>query len=253
MLNIAINTFKEIVRNRFLYMIVFFWLIFIAFSMILAQLSLWEDSKIITDFWLAMIEVFWLIWVLFVWSQLLFKEVEWKTIFLILSKPIKRSDFILGKILGFSATIFLITLFQSIVFLAVLLIKDIEITNIIIWSIINTFIKLEILLAIVFFMSTFMSNILVIASSLMLYLASHSYSLILDMLVKTKNELIINIWKSIQLLFPPLEALNTKDLVWSFSNLTNTYFILNIFYSILYLAIIIYFTVLIFSRKKFEN
>jgi len=253
MLNIAINTFKEIVRNRFLYMIVFFWLIFIAFSMILAQLSLWEDSKIITDFGLAMIEVFWLIWVLFVWSQLLFKEVEWKTIFLILSKPIKRSDFILGKILGFSATIFLITLFQSIVFLAVLLIKDIEITNIIIWSIINTFIKLEILLAIVFFMSTFMSNILVIASSLMLYLASHSYSLILDMLVKTKNELVINIWKSIQLLFPPLEALNTKDLVWSFSNLTNTYFILNIFYSFLYLTIIIYFTVIIFSRKKFEN
>lgn len=253
MLNIAINTFKEIVRNRFLYMIVFFWLIFIAFSMILAQLSLWEDSKIITDFGLAMIEVFWLIWVLFVWSQLLFKEVEWKTIFLILSKPIKRSDFILGKILGFSATIFLITLFQSIVFLTVLLIKDIEITNIIIWSIINTFIKLEILLAIVFFMSTFMSNILVIASSLMLYLASHSYSLILDMLVKTKNELVINIWKSIQLLFPPLEALNTKDLVWSFSNLTNTYFILNIFYSFLYLTIIIYFTVIIFSRKKFEN
>ncbi len=253
MINIAINTFKEVVRNRFLYIIVFFGFIFISFSLILAQLSLWEDSKIITDFGLAMIEIFWLLWVLFVWSQLLFKEIEWKTIFLILSKPIKRKDFIIWKILGFSITIFFITLIQSIVYLTVLFIKDIEITNLIIWSIINTFLKLELLLAIVFFLSTFMSNIMVIATSLMVYIASHSYSLVLDMLIKTKNELFINIGKLIQILFPPFEALNTKDLVWSFYNFTNTYFILNSFYSILYFTIILFFTVLIFSRKKFEN
>lgn len=253
MINIAINTFKEIVRNRFLYIIVFFWFIFISFSLILAQLSLWEDSKIITDFGIAMIEVFWLIWVLFVWSQLLFKEIEWKTIFLILSKPIKRMDFILWKVLGFSATILFITLIQSIVYLLVLVIKDIEITKLIIWSIINIFIKLELLLAIVFFLSTFMSNIMIIATSLMVYLASHSYSLVLDMVIKTKNELFINIWKTVQLLFPPFEALNTKDLIWSFSNFTNTYFILNSFYSLVYFVIIMFFTVIIFSRKKFEN
>mgnify|MGYP007125373732 CR=1 FL=1 len=120
MINIALNTFKEIIRNKYLYMIVFFWLIFIAFSIILWKLTIGEDSKIIVDFWLAMIEIFWLLWVLFVWSQLLFKEVEWKTIFLILSKPIKRYEFILWKILWFSMTILLITLFQSILFLIVL-------------------------------------------------------------------------------------------------------------------------------------
>ena len=53
----------------------------------------------IVDFGIAMIEIFGLIGVLFVGSQLLFKEVEGKTIFLILSKPIARKDFILGKYL----------------------------------------------------------------------------------------------------------------------------------------------------------
>ncbi len=253
MLNIAINTFKEIVRNKFLYMIVFFWFIFIVFSLLLAQISLWEDAKIITDFWLAMIEVFWLIWVLFVWSQLLFKEVEWKTIFLILSKPIKRKDFILWKILWFSATIFLIVLFQSILFLIVLFFKNIEITNLIIWSIINTFLKLEITLAFVFLLSTFMSNMIVIATTLMVYLLSHSYSLILDMVVKTENIMVINTWKAVQLLFPPFEALNTKDLIWWFTNFSNSYFLLNSLYSFLYFWIIVLLTVTIFSRKKFEN
>jgi len=64
-----------------------------------------------------MIEIFGLIGVLFVGSQLLFKEVEGKTIFLILSKPIKRQDFILGKFFGFSATIFLIVFLQAILYL----------------------------------------------------------------------------------------------------------------------------------------
>lgn len=253
MINIALNTFKEIIRNKYLYMIVFFWLIFIAFSIILWKLTIGEDSKIIVDFWLAMIEIFWLLWVLFVWSQLLFKEVEWKTIFLILSKPIKRYEFILWKILWFSMTILLITIFQSILFLIVLFFKNIEIDNLIIWSIINIFLKLEIMLAIVFFLSSFMSNMIVVATSFMIYFASHTFSTLLDLVIRTWNNIIIYFIKLLQLIFPPFEALNTKDVIWNFSNFSFSYFALNSFYSIVYFSVIIYFTVIIFSRKKFEN
>lgn len=253
MINIAINTFKEIIRNKYMYMIVFFWFIFIAFSIILWKLTIWEDSKIIVDFWLAMIEIFWLLGVLFVWSQLLFKEIDWKTIFLILSKPIKRYEFIIWKIMWFSMTILLITLFQSILFILVLFIKDINIDYLIIWSLVNIFLKLEIMLVIVFFLSTFMSNMLIIASSLMIYFASHSFSTILDLVNKMWNNIVINWVKVLQLLFPPFEALNTKDIIWNFSDFSNSYFMLNFLYSIWYFFIVLYFTVVIFSRKKFEN
>lgn len=253
MLNIAINTFKEIIRNKYLYMIVFFWLIFILFSIVLWKLTIWEDSKMIVDFWLGMIEIFWLLWVLFVWSQLLFKEIEWKTIFLILSKPIKRYEFILWKIIWFSLTIFLIILFQSILFLSVLFLKDINIDYLIIWSIINIFLKLEITLAIVFFLSSFMSNMITIATALMVYFASHSFSIIIDLVNRMDNYILLNFVKILQLLFPPFWALNTKDVIWNFFNFSSSFFVLNTFYSILYFTIITFFTVLIFSRKKFEN
>lgn len=253
MINIAINTFKEIIRNKYMYMIVFFWFVFIAFSIILWKLTIWEDSKIIVDFWLAMIEIFWLLGVLFVWSQLLFKEIDGKTIFLILSKPIKRYEFIIWKIMWFSMTIFLITLFQSILFILVLFIKDINIDYLIIWSLVNIFLKLEIMLVIVFFLSTFMSNMLIIASSLMIYFASHSFSTILDLVNKMWNNIVINWVKVLQLFFPPFEALNTKDIIWNFSDFSNSYFMLNFLYSVLYFFIVLYFTVVIFSRKKFEN
>lgn len=253
MFNIALNTFKEIVRNKFLYMILFFAFVFIIFSLLLGKLTIWDDAKVVTDFGLAMIEIFWLVWVLFVWSQLLFKEIEWKTIFLILSKPIKRYEFILWKILGFSATIFLIILFQSVLFLIVLLIKWISIDSLIIWSLINTFLKLEIILALVFFFSTFISNMLTIIVSLMIYFISHSFSVILDMVHKWENLVAINSVKTIQLLFPPFEALNTKDVIWSFVSISNSSLLFNSFYSIAYFAVIVFFTVLIFSKKRFEN
>lgn len=252
MINIILSTFREIVRNKFLYLILFFAFIFIVFSILLGKLTIWDDSKIIVDFWLAMIEIFWLIGVLFVWSQLLFKEVEGKTIFLILSKPIKRYEFILGKFLWFTSTIALIILLQSVLFLIVLFIKDIDIDHLIIFSLLFTFFKLEILLSLVFFFSSFMSNILTILVSMMIYILSHSFSLLLDMVNRFQNDFISTSIKFIQIIFPPFEALNIKDVIWGFTNFSANFFIFNSFYSIAYLLIILYFTVIIFNKKEFE-
>lgn len=253
MINIALNTFKEIVRNKFLYLILVFAFLFIIFSISLWKLTIWEDAKVVTDFWIAMIEIFGLVWVLFVWSQLLFKEIEWKTIFLILSKPIKRYEFILWKFFGFSLVIFLITFLQSILYLIVLYFKWIEIESLIVFSLVFIFLKLIILVWVVLFLSTFMSNILTIIVSIMIYFISHSFSLLLDLVVKTKI-IFLEIWtKILQLLFPPFEALNTKDFIWSFAKFDLGFFMQNITYSMVYLALILFFTVLIFNKKKFEN
>ena len=234
-------------------MIIFFAFVFILFSIVLGTLTIWDDKKIITDFWLSMIEIFGILWVLFVGSQLLFKEVEGKTIFLILSKPIKRYEFILGKFLGFSATTFLIILLQSILYLWVLYFKEIEITHLIIFSLFFIFLKLESLLALVFFFSSFMSNMITILVSILFYIAWHSFSLLLELVHRTKNEIIIKSVQALQSIFPPFEALNIKNFIWWITDFSTKYYLFNTAYSIVYLIIILYFTILIFNRKKFEN
>lgn len=253
MFNIALNTFKEIVRNKFLYLILFFACIFIIFSLALGKLTIGEDEKVIVDFGLAMIELFWLVGVLFVGSQLLFKEIEGKTIFLILSKPIKRQEFILGKFLGFSFTIFLIVFFQAVLFLGVLFLRSIPIESLIIISLFFTFLKLIIVLGLVFFFSTFMSNILTILISLMIYIISHGFSLLLDVFHRLGNAVISYAVQIVQLLFPPLEALNTKDFIGTFQEFGSYYILYNSIYALLYLTLILFFTVLIFERKRFED
>lgn len=253
MFNIALNTFKEIVRNKFLYLILVFAFLFIIFSISLGKLTIGDDLKVITDFWIAMIEIFWFIGVLFVGSQLLFKEIEGKTIFLILSKPIKRYEFILWKFLWFAMIIFFIIALQSILYIMVLFFKGIQIESLILFSLLFIFLKLIILIAVVLFLSTFMSNILTIIVSIMIYFVSHTFSLLLDLIMRTQIVFLEVFWKILQLLFPPFEALNTKDYIGSFIEFAPSFFVQNIIYSILYLVLVLFFTILIFNRKKFEN
>jgi hypothetical protein len=59
--------------------------------------------------------------------------------------------------------------------------------------------------------------------------------------------------KGLQLLFPPFEALNTKDVIWSFQNFNLMYYFSNTIYSIVYFWFIVLFSILIFNRKKFES
>ncbi len=253
MLNIAINTFREIVRNKFLYMILFFAFVFLIFSLTLSQLTIGEGEKVIVDFGLGMIEIFGIIWVLFVGSQLLFKEIEGKTIFLILSKPIARYEFILGKFFWFSATIGLIVLLQSLLFLGVLWFEGIMVTSLILWSLFFTLLKLEILLALVFFFSSFMSHILTILVSMMIYLISHSFTLIIDIVWRTENVLLVKSAVAVQSIFPPLGAMNIKDVIGTFTDFSLWYFLSNIGYSLIYLALLVWFTILIFNKKRFEG
>lgn len=253
MWNTAFNTFKEIIRNKFLYLIVIFSFLFILFSISLWKLSIWDDLKVITDFWISMIEIFGLVWVLFVWSQLLFKEIEWKTIFLILSKPIKRYEFILWKFFWFAMVISLITLLQAFVYFVVLMFKWIAIDSIIVMSVIFILFKLLILIWIVLFLSTFMSNILTIIVSIMIYFISHSFSLILDLVNRLQMQVLSIITKVLQLVFPPFEALNIRDFIWSNVTFSMNYYLANTLYSLIYLAFIMFFTSIIFNSKKFEN
>lgn len=253
MINIALNTFKEIVRNKFLYVIIIFAFLFIIFSLSLGKLTIGEDQKVITDFWIAMIEIFWLIGVLFVWSQLLFKEIEGKTIFLILSKPIQRYEFILGKFFGFAWVIALITFLQSFLYIIVLLIKSIPLEWLIFYALFFIFLKLLILIAVVLFFSTFISPMLTIIVSIMVYFVGHSFSLILDLVNKAQIAVLQIFVKVLHVLFPPFEALNLKDYIWSFASFSFWYITMNTLYAVLYLVGILFFTILIFNKKKFEN
>lgn len=105
---IAANTAREAIRNRVLYVLLFFALALIGTGVLLASLSYVERERILQDVGFASMRVFAVAIAVFVGIHLVHREVDRRTIFTILSKPIARSEFLLGKYFGLVATLWLL-------------------------------------------------------------------------------------------------------------------------------------------------
>ena len=102
---VAVNVFKESVRDKVLYNLVAFAVLLIAVSYLLGQLTAGQDVKIIKDLGLAAIATFGLLIAVFIGIGLVWKEVERRSIYSLLSKPMRRPEFILGKYAGLALTL----------------------------------------------------------------------------------------------------------------------------------------------------
>lgn len=103
---IALNVFKESVRDKVLYNLVFFAVLLIATSYLLGQLTAGQEVKIIKDLGLSAIAVFGLFIAVFIGIGLVSKEVERRSVYALLAKPVRRQQFIAGKYAGLVLTLF---------------------------------------------------------------------------------------------------------------------------------------------------
>ena len=102
---IARNAFREAVRDRVLYNLVLFVLLLIAAAIFLGELSGGQEKKVIVDLGLSAMLLFGVFISIFVGVGLVYKEIERRTLYAILSKPIGRGEFLLGKYLGLCLTL----------------------------------------------------------------------------------------------------------------------------------------------------
>lgn len=101
---IARNTFREAVRNRVFASLIFFAIALLAVTMAASSASLHEETRLMKDVGLFLTSTFSSMICVFVGASLVYKEIERKTIYTILPKPIHRWQFLLGKYLGVMAT-----------------------------------------------------------------------------------------------------------------------------------------------------
>lgn len=102
-LAVAQNTFREAVRDKVLYVLLFFAAVTIFGSKALGWISIGQDVKIVKDITLAATSIFGALIAIFVGTSLIYKEIDKRTLYTILSQPMYRYEFILGKYLGLAA------------------------------------------------------------------------------------------------------------------------------------------------------
>jgi ABC-type transport system involved in multi-copper enzyme maturation permease subunit len=102
---IALNTFREAIRDRILYLLLVFAILVIGVSRLLSLLTVGSEEKIIKDVGLSAISLFGVLTAVFVGVSLVFKEIERRTVHTLLANPVRRWQFVTGKFAGLLAVL----------------------------------------------------------------------------------------------------------------------------------------------------
>jgi ABC-type transport system involved in multi-copper enzyme maturation permease subunit len=102
---VATNTFREAVRDRVLYNLVFFALLMMAAAILVGQISIGIDQSVIVSLGLTAISVIGLFIAIFIGVSLVSKEMDKRTLYALLAKPVERWEFLLGKFGGLVMTL----------------------------------------------------------------------------------------------------------------------------------------------------
>jgi ABC-type transport system involved in multi-copper enzyme maturation permease subunit len=120
--SISLNTFREAVRDRVLYNLVLFVLLLLASAPLFGQISIGLEKMILINVGLSAISLFGILIAILIGIGLVYKEIEKKTLYTILSRPVRRWEFIVGKYLGLVLTLAVNAVFMTTAFYAALLI-----------------------------------------------------------------------------------------------------------------------------------
>jgi Cu-processing system permease protein len=156
---VATNVYKEVIRDRVLYLMGLYAVFMFAAAALLPSVAANAQDKIILDLGMAGIHLLGLVVTVFVGTGLINKEIEKKTVLVLISKPISRLEFIWGKHFGLSAVLAVLLACLTAIYFVVLVLNQIEFTaGSLLLAIFYTFIELMLLTAAALLFGVFTSS-----------------------------------------------------------------------------------------------
>lgn len=178
---IGLNTFRETVRDKLMYAFMLFAFVISLLSVLIGSLSVGQDIKILEDIGLAAISCISGIIAVFAGTNLVYKELEKRTVYLIFTKPISGWQFIAGKYLGLAACVFIVVAAMGLFLSGLVWMARPEhaLTNlasvfgIVMPAVMLVYLELLLVIALATFFSTFSSPVMSVLFTLALWLIGH--------------------------------------------------------------------------------
>ncbi len=249
---ITLNTFKEAVRDRILYSIVFFAFLILILSTIMDVVTIGQRAKIIQDMGLASISIFGALIAIFVGIGLVYKEIDKRTIFTIVSKPVTRYQFLLGKYFGLVLTILVEVLAMGTIFLALVYYTSGYINPRLFAAIGLTFLELMVICSVAVFFSSFSTPILSGMFTLGIYLIGHMTRDLYEFSAKLEGTFLAVILKILYYVFPNLDNFNIRAQVVHELPIDPKYFFYSVLYGLLYITLLLFVSSIIFTKRDFK-
>jgi len=172
-LALALNTFRETVRDRVFYLVAVFGFAMLASTAVLSPLTVGAQGKIMSDVGLAGMVAFGLLVVVFVGSGMVRKEMDKGTIVTILAKPVGRREYLVGKFLGLNLTLSAMLLVMTAMFLLLLLVAPGAFSLRYLPVVYLGFLELTLVNAVAVFFSTCVSPVLAAVFTLGTFVVGH--------------------------------------------------------------------------------
>lgn len=251
---IARNVFLEVVRDRILYIVGVFGLVMVMAIALLPEIAAGTENKLILDTGLAAINLLSLFVVVFIGTGLINKEIEKKTVLVLIAKPVSRLEFILGKHLGLSLVMAVLIASLTAVMLGLLALGSVPFQlNLMLLAVLFMFLEMVLLIAAAMMFGVVTSTVLATLMTLAIFAVGHETRNILELDKIAESENFRRIAEGLFLVLPDLERLNLKNEIANgfVAPPSGGGLLENAAYGLIYTALLLTVTVAIFERRQF--
>lgn len=251
-LAIALNTSREAIRNKVLYSILLFACLVTAISAAFGWASIGDEIKFVKDFSLFSISLFGVVTTVVLGVSLLSKELGKRTIFNVLSKPVARWQFLIGKYIGLVATLAIMMTLMSVALLGVLYLLEGRIDWQLVPVIAVMLLEISILSAVaIFFSSIVVTPTLAGLFTAATFIAGRSTPMLGYLMTPDQPTMLRYVAQTLHAVLPHLNQFYIADRVAYGLALPAAYFAQATIYACAYTALLLLVSVVIFRRREF--
>ncbi len=248
---IAYYTFREIIKSRVLLNTLILGLVLLFTTYVALSFTYGSPERVTLDFGMGMLSLSSVGIAIFMGVGLLSKEIESRTAYMIISRPVKRSAFILGKLLGLGSILTLNIFILSSFTLFLYFFVGGEFQPLILWTILFTILESLLVLFIVALFSLLSGQAISVIMTIGLYVSGHAIHSAKEALAD-KSIVLNTLLEAYHYILPGFYKLNIKDFLLYQKELPYMY-LLNIFtYGVIYSVALILLSVIIFERKNLD-
>ena len=250
--NIAKYTFLEIYKSKIFVSTMIAGLIIIFLSWVISEISYGDTSVVALDIGFGLLSIEAILIAFFMGLNLVRNEVETRTLYLILSRPVDRWKYFVGRIFGTSLIILANVIILGLLTLFLFFSLGGELNWVSLWSIFFIYLEANLLLAMVVFISLISNRVITSISCLILFLAGHGIEGVKDMTFVKSRAVLSTFVDVYSKAFPNFSTLNIKDYaVYGIDKIPNSFFY-SFSYGLFYFLIFLLLGIWVFNNKELE-
>jgi ABC-type transport system involved in multi-copper enzyme maturation permease subunit len=249
---IAKYTFIEVYRSKIMYGLLVLAIALFVVTYIASEFAYGAPDKIALDFSIGIMSISNLIISIFLGATLLSKEIESRTLYMILSRPLSRNNFLIGKVIGLSSVILINSFFLTLVGSVMFNFLGGVFSKLLLWVVLFSFFESLIIMLFGVLFSLITNITMAVMFTILVLICGHTITETMSNFFAKTNVVFSKILSISLLIIPDLERLNLKDFLIYNQSLPGTYLGGTLVYVLFYLAALTLLISFVFKRKNLD-